>query len=54
MKTKRRKQKLDTVTVGSKVLIYQTIVPKRKDGVVGDLVGYRQRNRRGELTLHAY
>lgn len=53
MKTKMRKQKLDTVTVGNKVFIYQDI-PKRKDGVVGDLVGYRERNRRGELTLHAY
>lgn len=53
MKTKMRKQKLDTVTVGNKVFIYRAIA-KRSDGVVGDLVGYRERNRRGELTLHAY
>lgn len=53
MKPKMRMRKLDTVTVGNKVFIYRTIA-KRSDGVVGDLVGYRERNRRGELTLHAY
>ncbi len=53
MKPKMRMRKLDTVTVGNKVFIYRTIA-KRSDGVVGELVGYRERNRRGEVTLHAY